>query len=136
MPLTAAFCALLAALSLVALPAAGADDPLRIGRLADAEAVVIDGAGIGRLPRFLWSVPPATPVFVGDPDQVLSSAVPAGDGPLMGRTYFVDLSGRTAGSSPASTDAILAAYGRMAEVLLLDEGSTARIYLLTPKPVD
>jgi hypothetical protein len=133
--LTAALCALLAFLSVVALPV-GAGDPLQIGRLAHADAVVVDGAGIGRLPRFLWSVPGSTPVFVGDAEQILRSAVPAGDAGPDGRTYLVDLSGPSGASSAAQTDAVLAAYGRTAEVLLLDHSETAKIYLIRPEETD
>ena len=37
----------------------------RCGRLADADAVLVDNVGVGELPRFLWSVPADAPVFAG-----------------------------------------------------------------------
>jgi hypothetical protein len=130
--LTAAFCALLAVMSVVALPV-GAGDPLNIGRLADADAVIVDGVGVGRLPRFLWSVPTETPVFVGGTDQTLRSALSPARLRPNEHVYFVDLSGPSESSAEARADAILPAYERMADVLLLDESDTARIYLITPK---
>ncbi len=133
--LTAAFCALLAVMSIVALPV-GAGDPLHIGRLAGADAVIVDGVGVGRLPRFLWSVPADTPVFVGDTDQILRSALsPDGLRPNE-EVYFVDLSGPSESSAEDRIDAILAAHDGMADVLLLDESDTARIYVITRRGAD
>jgi hypothetical protein len=137
--LTAALCALLAVMSVVALPV-GAGDPLQIGRLADADAVIVDGVGVGRLPRFLWSVPPDARVFVGDPEQILRAAVSPEDLPVdapgaSARTYFVDLSGRS-GPVAASSAAVLAAFGRGSDVQLLDRSDTATIYLITPRGAD
>lgn len=128
--LTAALCALLAVITVVALPVA-AGDPLQIGRLAGADAVIINGAGVGRLPRFLWSVRADTPVFVGDAEEILRSA--SWDGRLGGsrQLYFVDLSGPSDPAAAARTDAILAASGHTADVRLLDESDSARIYVIT-----
>jgi hypothetical protein len=128
--LTAALCVLLAVLSVVALPAA-AGDPLQIVRLAGADAVVVDGVGIGRLPRFLWPVPAETPVFVGDTEQILASAVSTRELRAGEHLYYVDLSG-TSDASSAEQDAILTAYGRATDVLLLDQSESARIFLITP----
>jgi hypothetical protein len=138
--LTAAFCVLLAALAIVALPTA-VGDPLEIGRLADADAVIVDGAGVGRLPRFLWSVPADTPVFVGDADQILRSAgspddLPAGAPGASERIYFVDLSGPSGPATAARTDAALAAFAGTFDVRLLDESKTARIYVVTSRDTD
>lgn len=138
--LTAAFCGVLVLMSIVALPV-GAGDPLPISRLADADAVIMNGVGVGRLPRFLWSVPADTPVFVGDTDQILRSAASPDDVRAGGlsageRTYFVDLSGPAGSATAARADAVLAAYRRAADVLLLDASETARIYLITPRGAD
>jgi hypothetical protein len=138
--LAAAFCALLAVLSIVALPV-GAGDPLQIGRLVDADAVIVNGVGVGRLPRFLWSVPADTPVFVGDADQILRAAG-SPDDPRAGalrtaeRIYFVDLSGPSGSATAARADAVLAEFERGSDVLLLDESETAGIYLITPRGTD
>jgi len=138
--LTAAFCGVLAVMCIVALPV-GAGDPLQIGRLADADAVIVDGVGVGRLPRFLWSVPADTPVFVGDTDQILRSAASPNDLRADGlrageRTYFVDLSGPSGSTGAARADAVLAAHAHTSDVLLVDESETARIYLITPRGTD
>ena len=139
LPLTAAFCALLAVMSVVALPV-GAGDPLQIGRLSDADAVIVNGVGVGRLPRFLWSVPEDAVVFVGDAGQILRSASSPADLPAVtpggaGHTYFVDLSGKS-GPTAADSDAVLAAWERSSDVRLLDESETARIYAITPRDAD
>jgi len=132
--LTAALCGLLAVLSIV-VPPVGAGDPLQIGKLADADAVIVDGAGVGRLPRFLWSVPADTPVFVAGVDEALPPTLSTDDLRADGRLYFVDLESSGAGTS-THVDAILSAMGSTADVQLVDESDAARIYLITPEKTD
>jgi len=87
---------------------------------------------VGRLPRFLWSVPADTPVFVGGTDQTLRSALSPARLGTSQHIYFVDLSWPSESPAEARADAILPAYEGMADVLLLDESETARIYMITP----
>ena len=47
-------------------------DRLPIGRLADADSVLIDNVGVGELPRFLWDVPAGAQVFAGTQEQLLA----------------------------------------------------------------
>ncbi len=133
--LTAACCGLLAVLSIV-VPPVGAGDPLQISKLADADAVIIDGAGVGRLPRFLWSVPADTPVFVAGMDEALPPTIATDDLRSDSRLYFVDLLESSGAATSARTDAILSAMEITADVQLVDESDAARIYLITPEKAD
>ena len=139
LPLTAGFCLfVLVPLTLVGPLIGDAADHLQISRLADAGAVIVDGVGVGKpsvgkLPRFLWSVPSDTPVFVGDGEQILAGVTTPVDGRPVRRAYFVALaepSGRATGARP---EAILAALAKTADVKLVDASRTAMIYEITPK---
>ena len=138
LPLTAAFClVVLVPMTLIGPLVGNAADHLQIGRLADAGAVIIDGAGVGKssvgkLPRFLWSVPPDAPVFVGDGGQILAGATTPVDGRPVPRAYFVALADASRATS-ARPAAILAALTKTADVRLVDASRTARIYEITPK---
>ena len=118
------------------LPPVGAGDPLQIGKLADADAVIIDSVGVGRLPRFLWSVPADTPVFVAGTDEALPPTLSTDDLRAGGRLYFVDLLESSGAATGAHTDAILSALESTADVRLVDESDAARIYLITPEKAD
>jgi hypothetical protein len=135
--LTAALCLLvLVPVTLAAPLGDDSGDHLPIGRLAEADAVIVDGVGVGRLPRFLWQVPGDTPVFVGDEQELLADAVPRLAGGPGNRAYYVNLIDPEDPAGGVLRERILDALRESTEVRLLDGSGSARIYEITPKAAE
>jgi hypothetical protein len=130
--LTAAFCLLVLLPATVAAPLLNdSADRLPIGRLADADSVLIDNVGVGELPRFLWDVPGGAQVFAGTQEQFLADKT-AWSGTLLGsRAYYVSIL-RTGGVA-WRRNRILANLRKNHDVTPLAGNGMAEIYAITPK---
>ena len=130
--LTAAFCLLLLLPVTVLAPLPyGHADRMPIGRLDSASAILVDNVGVGQLPRFLWSVPGGTPVYVGTQTQLL--AQPQNwIGKLGGRAYYVGFIGN--GDTHAGRKRILALLGGRYAVDRVARSKLADLYLIMPRP--
>ena len=135
-PLTAGFCLLVLLPITIVTPLIGnTADHLPIRDLADADAVIVDGVGAGRLPRFLWPVPADTPVFVGDAEEILDSATTIADTALPpgSKAYYVSLGAQADAEAVARRDRVLTKLRETADVRLAGSSDTAEIYEITPR---
>jgi hypothetical protein len=131
-PLTAAFCLLVLLPSTIAAPLLyDSADRLPIGRLADADAVLIDNVGVGELPRFLWDVPGGAQVFAGTQEQLLADKEAWRDSALGSRAYYVSIL-RTGGVA-WRRNRILANLRKKHDVALVGTNGMVEIYSITPK---
>jgi hypothetical protein len=130
--LTAAFCLLVLLPMTVTTPLLhDSADRLPIGRLADADSVIIDNVGVGELPRFLWDVPGDAKVFAGTQEQLLADKEAWRDAPLGDRAYYVSLLRK--GGVPWRRNRILANLRKEHDVTPLASNGLAEIYAITPK---
>ena len=130
--LTAAFCLLVLVPATIATPLLyGGADRLPLGRMAGADAVIMDNVGVGELPRFLWSVPAGAPVFVGTQEQLLANKDAWRSTALGDKAYYVSIL-RTGGVH-WRRNRILANLRRTHEVTLAGTNGMAEIYAVTPK---
>ena len=130
--LTAAFCLLvLLPVTITAPLLHDSADRLPIGRLADADSVLIDNVGVGELPRFLWDVPAGAQVFAGTQEQLLADRSDWNDVPLGDRAYYVSIL-RTGGVA-WRRNRILANLRKQHDVTPLAGNGMAEIYAITPK---
>jgi hypothetical protein len=130
--LTAAFCLLVLLPATIAVPLLNdSADRLPIGRLADADWVLIDNVGVGELPRFLWDVPGGAQVFAGTQEQLLADSNSWSDTPPGSRGYYVSIL-RTGGVA-GQRDLILDALRKKHDVAPVATNGMAQIYAITPK---
>jgi hypothetical protein len=130
--LTAAFCVLaLLPVTITAPLLHDSADRLPIGRLADADSVLIDNVGVGELPRFLWDVPAGAQVFAGTQEQLLAGKSAWNDVPLGGRAYYVSILRK--GGVAWRRNRILANLRKEHDVTPLAVNGMAEIYAITPK---
>ena len=130
--LTAAFCLLvLLPVTITAPLLHDSADRLPIGRLADADSVLIDNVGVGELPRFLWNVPASAKVFAGTQEQLLADKEAWRDTPLGNRAYYVSIL-RTGGVA-WRRNRILTNLRKQHDVTPLASNGMAEIYAITPK---
>ena len=130
--LTAAFCLLVLVPATIATPLLyGGTDRLPLGRLADADAVIIDNVGVGELPRFLWSVPAGAQVFAGTQEQLLADKDAWRNATLGDKAYYVTI--LRSGGLRWRRNHILANLRRTHEVTLVGTNGMAEVYAITPK---
>ncbi len=130
--LTAALCLLVLVPATVVTPLLhGGADRLPIGRLAGADAVIIDNVGAGELPRFLWSVPAGAPVFAGTQEQLLARQGAWRNAALGDRAYYVSI--LHSGGLRRRRNQILASLRSTHDVTLVGKNALAEIYAITPK---
>ena len=133
--LTAAFCLLVLLPVTIAAPLAQSGvERMPIGRLADADAVIIDHVGVGELPRYLWSVPAGTPVFAGTQEELLADPDAWRNAALGDKAYYVSI--QRNGGLRRNRDRILADLRRTHEVTRVGTSGFADIYEITPKTTE
>ena len=128
--LVAAFCLLVLLPATLATPLLfGSPQRVPLDRLQTASAILMDAAGPGELPRFLWSVPGETPVFAGTQTQVLAD--PQAWATRMGSNGFY---GAFMGGGNDHRDRwqILGILGRTYTVRRISKTVTSNVYQLAP----
>ncbi len=133
--LTAAFCLLVLVPATIVTPLLyGGADRLPLGRLAGADAVIMDHVGVGELPRFLWSVPADTPVFAGTQEELLADKDAWRNAELGDEAYYVSIL-RTGGLR-RRRNRILADLRRTHAVTRVGTNGLVDIYAITPKTAE
>jgi hypothetical protein len=130
--LTAAFCLVVLVPATLAAPLLyGGAEHMPLGMLAHADAVIVDNAGIGQLPRFLWSAPDDARVFVATQEALLLHKEPWRDADLGETAYYVSILRN--GGVRWRRNRILAHLRRTHDVLLMGGNGMAEVYRVTPK---
>ena len=130
--LTAALCLLvLLPATLVAPLRHGDADRLPLRQLAGADAVLVDNVGAGELPRFLWYVPAAAPVFAGTQEQLLAGRGDWASAGLGGTAYYVSI--LREGAVRRRRDQIVATLRETHDVRLAATNGVVEIYEITPR---
>jgi hypothetical protein len=130
--LTAAFCLLvLVPVAIVAPLQHSGGDRMDLRGLAGADAVLVDNVGAGELPRFLWSVPADSPVFVGTQKEFLADQGAWSSADLGDKAYYVSI--LRSGGKYRLRNEILAELRRTHEVTQVTTNGFVYIYEITPK---
>ena len=130
--LTAAFCLLVLIPATIAAPLlSSGGDRLPLGRLSQADAVLIDNVGAGELPRFLWPVPAGVPVFAGTQEELLAREAAWRDVKLGDLAYYVSI--LRSGGDVSHRRRILAGLRAQHDVTLVGTNGVVEIYAVTPK---
>ena len=93
--------------------------------------MLVDNVGVGELPRFLWSVPDGTPVYVATQEQLLADKDPWRKAELGDKAYYVSILRK--GGLRWRRNRVLTHLRKTHEVVLVGTNGMAEIYLITPK---